>query len=64
MNNNIETFLTIEDMRNILHIGRDKARKLIKSDGFPYIKIGNTIRIPKDEFIKWYKMASYSQASF
>ena len=49
----IEEFLTPKDIQQILKIGRDKTYKLISTKGFPSIKIGNTVRIPKDRFEKW-----------
>lgn len=55
-----EEFLTISEVGDILRLGRDKTRKLVNSKGFPCIKIGTTIRIPKDEFVKWYQKACYT----
>ena len=52
-------FLTIGEIQQVLRIGRDKARKLVKAKDFPALKIGASVRIPKDEFIKWYKTYSY-----
>ncbi len=55
-----DTFLTIKDLQSILKIGRDKAYKLASTKGFPSIKIGNTIRIPKEQFDTWVKTYMYS----
>ena len=55
---NKEAFLTISDVQKVLRIGRDKARKLVNTESFPSFKVGSSVRIPKDEFIDWYKMAS------
>ena len=52
-------FLTIDEVQQTLRIGRNKARKLVRSEGFPAIKIGTTIRVPRTEFIKWYKTMAY-----
>ena len=46
-------FYTIEDLQNILHIGKNKAYELANQDDFPKIKIEKHIRIPKKEFEKW-----------
>jgi len=54
--------LTVEDVRNYLKIGRNAAYSLVMSEGFPVIRIGKTIRIPRDAFLKWIEtQASQSQ---
>jgi excisionase family DNA binding protein len=55
-------FLTPQDVQKLLRIGRDKTRKLIQMDDFPSFKIGSSVRIPKEEFIDWYRSAAYSKA--
>ena len=57
-------FLTIEEVQTILRIGRDKARNLAKTADFPAIKIGASIRIPKDEFTSWYQTVCYSKKGY
>lgn len=54
-------FYTVTDIRNILTIGTNKAYNLIKSDGFPSIKIGRKYLVPKDEFEKWVKTYLYHE---
>lgn len=54
-----EIFIKIEDVQRILNIGRNKAYKLVKTDGFPKIQFGNTIRIPKSKFEQYIK-ANYN----
>ena len=44
---------TVNDIANVLKISRSKAYNLVNSNGFPAIKIGTTIRVPKEEFEKW-----------
>ena len=55
-------FLTPQEVRQVLRIGRDKTQKLIQREEFPSFKIGSSVRIPKQEFIEWYKQATYSKA--
>jgi excisionase family DNA binding protein len=52
-------FMTLDELQSTLRIGRNKTRKLARSEGFPAIKIGTTVRIPKEEFKKWYRTLSY-----
>jgi excisionase family DNA binding protein len=46
--------LTIDEAREILRIGRNVMYDLIKS-GFPHIKIGKQIRIPREDLFVWIK---------
>lgn len=48
-------FLTVYDIRDYLGIGQRQAYELVKSEGFPAKKLGNSYRIPKDDFLDWVK---------
>ena len=48
-------FLTPKDVSSILSIGKTKTYELINSNGFPKVKIGKLIRVPKVEFEKYMK---------
>ena len=37
----------------VLGISRAGAYDLVHADGFPHLKLGNRILVPKDKFIKW-----------
>ena len=52
---NDKKFYTVTEIKNMLTIGTNKVYNLIKSEGFPSIKIGNKYIVPKDEFEKWVK---------
>ncbi len=45
--------LKTEDIRKMMGIGRDKAYALIRSKGFPAMKIGNTYFVTTENFRKW-----------
>ena len=47
--------LTVPDVADVLGIGRANAYELVRSEGFPALKIGNRIIVPKDDFISWIK---------
>ena len=49
----MEKLLTIKDVQEHLQLGRNRVYQLIKIDSFPKIKIGNTYRIPKREYLEW-----------
>lgn len=45
--------LTVSEMGEALGISRAAAYQLVRSAGFPHMKLGNRILVPKDKFIKW-----------
>ena len=53
MQNDMEKLLTIKDVQEHLQLGRNRVYQLIKIESFPKIKIGNTYRIPKREYLEW-----------
>lgn len=51
----LPNFLTVYDIRDYLGIGQRQAYELVKSEGFPAKKLGNSYRIPKNDFLDWVK---------
>lgn len=51
----LPNFLTVYDIRDYLGIGQRQAYELVKSEGFPAKKLGNSYRIPKTDFLDWVK---------
>lgn len=47
--------LTVGEMGEFLRISRTKAYDIVKSKGFPKIKIDKSIRIIKSELLEWLK---------
>jgi len=45
--------LTVEEMAEILRIGRSSAYELCRQNEFPVIRIGRSIRIPKKTLLDW-----------
>ena len=45
--------LNVQMIAGILGISRSKAYELASSDGFPALKLGNRIVVPKDQFVEW-----------
>lgn len=54
-------FYTVTEIKKILTIGTSKAYNLVRSEGFPSIKIGNKYLVPKNEFDKWVKTYTYHE---
>ncbi len=42
-----------DDVAAVLNISRAGAYKLMNSEGFPSLRIGKRIVVPKDAFIRW-----------
>ena len=45
--------LTAPDVGEVLGISRAAAYELVRSQGFPRLKIGTRILVPKDKFLAW-----------
>ena len=54
-----DKYLTVQDVQNILSLSRTQSYALVNQNGFPKIKIGNSIRIPQLEFEKYLKHNLY-----
>ena len=45
--------LTVMEVAEALRISRAGAYDLVRTEGFPALKIGSRIVIPKEKFIEW-----------
>ena len=45
--------LTAQEVGEALGISRAAAYELVRSKGFPHMRIGTRILVPKDNFIQW-----------
>ena len=45
--------LTVEDIRDIMGLSKNKAYELCHSKGFPCVIVGRRMIIPKLAFLKW-----------
>lgn len=50
---NDKEFLTVADIQQLLHVGKNKAYSIVNLSCFPKIKIGKQYYIPQKDFIKW-----------
>ena len=50
---NAKILLTIKDIQEVFQCGKNYAYSLTKLKGFPTIKIGKKIFVPKDKLKKW-----------
>lgn len=53
---NNKTFITVEEMAQLLRIGRNAAYNLVLCEGFPSYRFGRkNIRIFKEALLEWIK---------
>ena len=45
--------LSVPEVGEVLGISRAGAYELVRSKGFPHMRIGTRILVPKDKFIQW-----------
>lgn len=45
--------LTVDQVAGVLGIGRVQAYNLVHTEGFPKIKHGRRIIVPRQAFLKW-----------
>ena len=46
-------FLNAETVAKVLGVSPSSGSELMHEDGFPALKIGNRIVVPKEQFIRW-----------
>ena len=51
--NDLQICLKVSDVAAVMSISPVTAYNLVKSEGFPRIKLGRRIVIPKDAFFNW-----------
>jgi len=49
----LPAILTIEEVGHALRVSRNKAYELAHQKGFPAVRFGRTIRVPRDALIQW-----------
>ena len=45
--------LSVHDVAEVLGISKSSAYVLVKEKGFPKLKIGARVVVPRDKFIEW-----------
>ncbi|SHJ65763.1 helix-turn-helix domain-containing protein [Desulfofundulus thermosubterraneus] len=55
-------FLTPPQIAQLLQISRSAAYALVKSKGFPAVKIGRSVRVYREAFIRWMQENTWEEA--
>jgi excisionase family DNA binding protein len=45
--------LTLRHVQDVLGISRPKAYDLAHTTGFPVVRVGRVIRVPREAFLRW-----------
>jgi excisionase family DNA binding protein len=45
--------LRMPHLQAIMHCSKTKAYELVHTRGFPIVRVGRSIRIPRDAFLRW-----------
>ena len=48
-----ESFMTVDEVQSLLGIGRTAVYRLVRSEGFPSVRVGRAIRIPPSALHQW-----------
>ena len=51
--NELPLMLSVPEVAAVLGISRAGTYELVRSEGFPSLKIGSRIVVPKEKFIQW-----------
>jgi excisionase family DNA binding protein len=49
----LPAILRMKDVQNFLGLSRPKTYELAHTKGFPVVKFGRAIRVPKSAFLRW-----------
>lgn len=60
----MEKYLTVNEVKEILRLGKTKTYELVNQPDFPTIRIGKKILIPEKEFQDFIKRYMYKQYTF
>ena len=53
MDKKVSAVYNVKDIMELLNISRTSTYNLMKTNSFPVVRIGTTIRIPKEPFEEW-----------
>ncbi|RQD68655.1 MAG: DNA-binding protein [Tindallia sp. MSAO_Bac2] len=55
--------ITVGEVAEVLGISRTGAYEVVKSEGFPCLKVGRRLLIPRDQFINWIERKSINNSN-
>ena len=49
----LPVMLTVQNVQNVMGLSKPKAYELVHTKGFPVIRFGRSMRVPRDRFLEW-----------
>jgi excisionase family DNA binding protein len=49
----LPAILTVEQVQRFLRVSRQKAYEIVHQSGFPAIRFGRVIRVPREALMRW-----------
>ena len=49
----VSAMMTMQDVQDYLGLSRHTTYQLTHTQGFPAVRFGRTIRVPRDAFLRW-----------
>ena len=59
--NELPLVLTMRHVQDVLSCAKEVAYRLSHTEGFPALRIGKSIRVPRDGFLRWLEEQAESQ---
>lgn len=59
MLNNTKDILTLKEIQQLLHIGKNTALRLVQSGDIEAFKVGNQWRVTKDSIVTYIRKSTY-----
>ena len=57
-------FYTEEELQDILQVGKRQAKALMRTSGFPRIRIGRNYRVEEEAFLDWMKQTKHVRLDY
>lgn len=57
-------FYTEEELQDVLQVGKRQAKALMRTSGFPSIRIGRSYRVEEEAFLDWMKQTRHVRLDY
>lgn len=60
----IMRFYTEEELQEVLQVSKRQAKALMRTSGFPSIRIGRSYRVEEEAFLDWMKQTRHVRLDY
>lgn len=60
----IMRFYTEEELQEVLQVSRRQAKALMRTAGFPSVRIGRSYRVEEEAFLDWMKQTRHVRLDY